>query len=233
MKWALAATTLLLGACANHTWAPGPGLNVADFEPAKARCSIMARNGGSGFAASGSVGFVAGAALGAAIGNAIKANQDFNDCMVAGGWQVADQTAAQADRSAAAKEQIRTANDEAKVCVASIKSEDKFTPIAGHFPDPETGKYTMEQLSDTAIPTAEEAKLVAEYYDEAAICRHNAIGEIVRVVPASATAFENHLSLDEMLTKRLIRREICWGDFEQGMSDSQRDLRSKLASAHL
>jgi hypothetical protein len=71
-------------------------MSAADFEVAKAQCSLMARHGGSGFAAYGSANFVAGAALGNAIGESVRTQQDFNDCMLAGGWKLADQPSATA-----------------------------------------------------------------------------------------------------------------------------------------
>jgi hypothetical protein len=82
---------LSLGGCVSHNWAPGPGMSAADFGRAKARCSLLARHSGSGFAASGSSSYVAGAALGHAIGESIRANQDFNDCLEATGWLIDDQ----------------------------------------------------------------------------------------------------------------------------------------------
>jgi hypothetical protein len=82
---------LSLGGCVSHTWAPGPGMSTADFGQSKARCSLLARHSGSGFAASGSANYVAVATLGHAIGESIRANQDFNDCMEATGWRIADQ----------------------------------------------------------------------------------------------------------------------------------------------
>ncbi|MBV9784054.1 MAG: hypothetical protein JO264_09565 [Acidisphaera sp.] len=82
--------TFFLSACA-HTWVPGPGMNAEDLGPEKARCSYIARHGGSGFAAAGSPRYVAAAALGNAIGEAFRAQQDFNDCMEASGWRIADQ----------------------------------------------------------------------------------------------------------------------------------------------
>jgi hypothetical protein len=81
---------LSLGGCVSHTWVPGPDVH-ATFEEQSAQCSMIARHGGSGFAASGSPGYVAGVAIGNAIGNAVQANADFNDCMAANGWQIADQ----------------------------------------------------------------------------------------------------------------------------------------------
>lgn len=82
-----------LAGCVSHTWAPGPGVH-ATFAEQTAQCRILARHGGSGFYASGSASYVAGVAIGNAIGNAIQANADFNDCMAANGWEVADQAPA-------------------------------------------------------------------------------------------------------------------------------------------
>jgi hypothetical protein len=87
---ALFVSLLTLAGCAGHKWAPGPGMSAVDFEPAKARCSLLARHGGSDFAAYGSPNYVAGAALGHALEEAARTQQDFNDCMLASGWQIAD-----------------------------------------------------------------------------------------------------------------------------------------------
>ncbi len=87
-----------LGACANHTFAPGPGMNVQDLGPNKAQCRLFARGSDPGysFSAYGSPRFVAasmgGAALGAAIGSAVRQNSNFNDCMEARGLRMADDT---------------------------------------------------------------------------------------------------------------------------------------------
>ena len=79
----------LLAGCAHaKVWLPAPGVTSEAFEPAKAECSILARHGGTPYGAAGSVGFVAGAALGNAIGNAVRADQDFNDCMVLHGFRM-------------------------------------------------------------------------------------------------------------------------------------------------
>ena len=56
----------------------------------------MARDGGNSISAAGSTRFVAGAIIGNAVGNAFKANADFNDCMQASGFLIAD-NAARAD----------------------------------------------------------------------------------------------------------------------------------------
>ena len=89
---ALAAIVCLLGACASHTWAPGPGLTAADFGPDNARCSLMARHSGGGLMPYRSPAFVANASLSYAIGNAVRRQQDFNNCMAASGAVPTDAT---------------------------------------------------------------------------------------------------------------------------------------------
>lgn len=93
-------TAISLGGCVSHTWVAGPDVH-ATFEEQSAQCRMIARHGGSGFYASGSPSFVAGAAIGDAIGNAVQANADFNDCMAANGWEIADQPSATAPPNAA------------------------------------------------------------------------------------------------------------------------------------
>jgi hypothetical protein len=72
---------LLLTGCATKNWAEGPNVNrQLTKEQVEANCRMMARHGGTGFAAAGSPGFVAGAAIGNGVGNAAIAAQDFDDC---------------------------------------------------------------------------------------------------------------------------------------------------------
>jgi hypothetical protein len=81
---------LLLSACASHNWIAGPNV-TDDFDTAKAKCSLFARGNAPGFYAEGNPKFVAGAAIGYGIGNAVRTQNDFNDCMLANGWKIADE----------------------------------------------------------------------------------------------------------------------------------------------
>jgi hypothetical protein len=86
------SSTLILGFLAagcTHTWVAGPHAQ-GDFAQIRAQCSIMARHGGNNISVIGSTRFVAGALVGNAIGNAIQAHADFNDCMEASGFLIAD-----------------------------------------------------------------------------------------------------------------------------------------------
>jgi hypothetical protein len=96
-KWNLRSgivgLVLMVGGC-GHNWAPGPGRTLADIEPAKGRCSLMARHGRGEFSASGSAKFVAAAVLVQGIGEAVRTQQDLDDCMLASGFLIADGGAA-------------------------------------------------------------------------------------------------------------------------------------------
>ena len=86
---ALTLSVLSLAGCATHTWVAGPDAR-GTFSEADGRCKLLANNTGGGFYAQGSQQFVAGAALGAAIGEGIKAQNNYNACMEASGWEIAD-----------------------------------------------------------------------------------------------------------------------------------------------
>jgi hypothetical protein len=87
---------LVLGGCASHTYAPGPGLSAADLGPDSARCRLLAQGTrpDTSFEASGSPNFVAatpGAALiVGTIATVVHDSETFDDCMQARGWRVAD-----------------------------------------------------------------------------------------------------------------------------------------------
>ena len=91
-RWAWAVLLLPLAGCANHSFAPGPGMSAAQFEPDSARCRLMSRGmmrpqavyapyHRDQYAAAAAVTLIS------AIGGAVEQNQNFNDCMIAQGWQ--------------------------------------------------------------------------------------------------------------------------------------------------
>lgn len=92
----LVVALIPLNACVHHTFVPGPGMSILDFEPDSARCRLFARGANPGFdySATGSQQFVAasmaGMVIGGAIDSAVRENENYNDCMEARGWRVAD-----------------------------------------------------------------------------------------------------------------------------------------------
>jgi hypothetical protein len=173
----------------------------------------MARHGGGSFAASGTPSFVAGATLGNAIGESIRAQQDFNDCMEASGWEIADQSDAQKKRVAELKEKIQPIIAQGKACMSAVREEASFSAISSHFGDVATGKFSMAQLADTTVPTPGDAALMARYYDETTSCRRVMADSIAQLVPQTEPIFQKAMSEQETITKPLVMRQISWGDF--------------------
>ena len=218
---AVALPALLLAGCVSHTWAPGPDAQ-GTFEEAKARCSLMARASERGFYASGSPRFVAGAALGAAVGNAVEAQANFNDCMSATGWIAVDaKAAAPTPAQANAVSRLQAVLADSKMCIANIQQKPTYAAISSHVLT--GGRYTLTQLSDTNIPTPDEAKLVAEYGDETAQCRDRAINEISQMDPRAARTLQEAAGRARDLDVILIHRQMSWGEHAhqvQGVLDA-------------
>ena len=129
LRGVVAAVTLMgLSACAEHTWAPGPGASVP-INMAQGRCKLVAMGmdtGGGGFEAQGSTKFVAAATagylVGSAIGSAVRQNASYNACMEASGFVAVDgqQAAAAGVPSVAAASPPPTASQPAVAPVVAM-----------------------------------------------------------------------------------------------------------------
>lgn len=226
-----ALSVLLLAGCATHTWAPGPGLSTADFEPAKARCSLLARHGGSDFVAYGSQSYVAGAAVGHALGEAVRTQQDFNDCMLASGWQIADGQTTPAQSLVPV--QIKGIIDQRKACISAIRTKPGYEPIQAHFSNPENGQFTMAQLTDDNLPSPGESKIVTSYVDEANACTTQSLDQFSKVAPPVVPILLAVKSDNEAIMILLVKRQISWGDAAQRQKKVQEDTTTKLRAVRL
>jgi hypothetical protein len=84
--------SMMLVGCSTVRWVPGPNASPnLTFDQQDARCSMLARHGGSDYyiSADATGGEIAGAALGHALAEADRTAQDYNDCMRASGWILA------------------------------------------------------------------------------------------------------------------------------------------------
>jgi TonB family protein len=229
---AFAAASILTGCVASHEWAPGPGMGAAEFEQAKARCSLEARHSGSGFAAIGSPAFVGAAALGATIGSSNRTQQDFNDCMLAGGWRIADQLAAAApqDQGIARLTEIRA---ELTACINVIRAKPTYASLQPHLIDLNTGRYTMAQLADERIPTPEESRLLTAYVDERASCTDNFVTAGSQILPVAAPILAQEKSDGQAVLLLLVKRQLTWGEAAQRSQQLQEAAAAKLRSMTL
>jgi hypothetical protein len=87
---------MLLGGCAYHTYAPGPGMSALDLGPDSEHChqSAQSTRPDTSFQASGSPRSIAVAAaiglIGGAITTAIHDSQAYDNCMLSNGYLIAD-----------------------------------------------------------------------------------------------------------------------------------------------
>lgn len=145
----LAFGLLSLGACA-HTYAPGPGMSVAQLGPDAADCRLRARASrpDMSFEARGTQKAVAietGVMLGLGVASTlVHDSQTFDDCMEARGYQIADGTTGPATAQPAA--------------VTGAQVPIVATPLAAPSPPPYDER--IEQM--VRAQAAAEAWLIAE-----------------------------------------------------------------------
>ena len=246
-RWPTSCVMVILavavGGCTTHTWAPGPGINPASFSAAKAQCSLFARHSGGGFSASGSAKFVAGAALGYGIGDAVRQNDDFNDCMLAGGWQIADAGAVVTGGSGrvqlnpagaqrvpvdSREGSLQAINAQRMDCIKKIRDEPNFATLHPHFSDLATSRFSMTQLADEHTPTEEDGRLLAAYFDELTPCATKQIEAMSELVPALGPILSQMRSENEATIMLLIKQQLTWG---QAAQRQQRSLDAAIAKA--
>jgi hypothetical protein len=207
-------------------------MSAADFEPAKARCSLLARHSGSDFTAFGSESYVAGAAVGHVIGESVRTQQDFNDCMLAGGWRIADQpnAAAPQDPRIARLKEIRA---ELTTCINAIRAKPIYASLQPHLIDLNIGRYTMAQLADERIPTPEESRLLSAYVDERDSCTDNFAATGSQILPAAAPILAQERSDGQALLVLLVKRQLTWGEAAQRSQQLQEANAAKLRTMTL
>jgi hypothetical protein len=222
---------LSLVACAAPSqWAPGPGVALAEFEPTKARCSLMARHSGGSFSAYGSPNFVAGAALGNAIAESARAQADFSDCMKGSGWiPVTKEVLAARDIKVA---QLRGIVDQRKACVAETRTRVRYAILQSHWPDA-TGQYSMAQLTNDHPPTPAEAGALASYWDDSKVCSDSAFTEFSKIDPRLVAILSQQRSDNEAVIISLVKRQISWGEADQRQKVNNDVAQQKLRSVNL
>lgn len=223
----LAVLVLNIAGCAHAVqWAPGPGITIAEFEPTKARCSLMARHGGSDFVAYGSQSYVAGASLGHAIGESARMQAEFSDCMVASGWSPVTQAVVASQNLK--NGQLASLKEQRLACINDVRSNAQYDPLLPHLADAKSGEYSMIQLTDDGVPTAADSRLIAAYWDNAKTCIVKAEQGLSAVAPAWVPILQQQLSENEQVIILLVKRQISWGE-----ADRRQKANGEAASAKL
>ena len=223
---------LCLTGCAQHIYAPGPGMSPEAFGPDSARCRLFARGSQRDFefGAYGSPKFVAAstaaAGLAYAIGTAIETDQNFDDCMQARGWRPvspAEQATAATSRGVA---------DQAKAdliaCRRTIFAKPEYAILARHFAV--DGVPTVAHLTDETVPTPEEVHVIPASFDELATCQNQYIAAARSVRPDVAPMLQNAWNDSVARAALLTQRKITWGEStRRGQAKSQESVRQQSA----
>jgi hypothetical protein len=86
--------TLSVEGC-GHTWVAGPEAR-GTFSAASAQCRLFAQSGDRGYFAYGSRAYVATVAGLNTLDNLVRQQENYDNCMLASGWEIADRQAAPA-----------------------------------------------------------------------------------------------------------------------------------------
>jgi hypothetical protein len=200
------------------------------FDEAKARCSIAARNSGDSFSAYGSPRYVAAATAGAAIGEAIKAQANFDDCMVASGWRIAtpQSVASQQAAQQAVLASIKSVVSHKAACVKAVRDKPQYAVLVSHLSDFTTGKYSITQETDETLPTAAEGHLLASYVDEIRPCITTSIASAAEIAPRLGPILEDMRAAEEATVIKVIERKITWGEAAREQTAEQAEAQAKL-----
>jgi len=215
---ALLSCLLFLGGCSTYTWAPGPSAQ-GTYEQASGKCRLLASTDQTSFYAQGSTSYVAGAALGAAVGQAVRQQNDFNNCMLASGWVPTgkDDAATQSAQKAEGEAVIA----DMKACFHAIRTNPKYASLAPHLHDEGTGKFTLAQLADTSFVKPDEVALLSSYSAEQDQCTQSHIDQIARLNPRAADTLQKVDVATREIELSLVQRKISWGEYAQSAQNIQ------------
>jgi hypothetical protein len=120
---------------------------------------------------------------------------------------------------------------EAKQCENAVLLEARFSTLLPKLPPRDSRESpSMAILSNSNVPTAEEARLLIDLHDAMQPCRKKIIEGASRISPALVVVFaENYQQMDELYL-RLVQRSISWGDFARSRQVIAADSTRKFAA---
>lgn len=126
---------------------------------------------------------------------------------------------------------LRMVTAEYKACAVAVRNSPEYAPLLPHMSDPDSGQPTMAQLTDGSTPTAQEASLVASFYDATTPCRSTALHGLSVVRPDLAPIVASAYTTRAAATALLVQRKITWGEAAQRAQVRVSALRQALEDA--
>ena len=118
--------------------------------------------------------------------------------------------------------------DEVHMCTNKVNSNPAYVGIIKHVPaDPSTP--TLAQLTDDTVPSEEDSKNIAAFYDEMEPCFKLATeGILTKVNPSSATVFIQSYHENTLIAADLIQRKITYGEANKRRMAVGDEFRAKI-----
>jgi hypothetical protein len=107
---------------------------------------------------------------------------------------------------------FQSAKAEISACITARRAQPEYAALLPHLmPLDNNGHPTAAQLADTAYPTAEEARLLAQYTSDTH-CKNMFRAQAAALEPAALPAIEQLFVDKDAIDADLIGRKITWGE---------------------
>jgi hypothetical protein len=100
-----------------------------------------------------------------------------------------------------------------EACVERERARPEFAPLLSHLPALKGRLYpTAAQLADVTYPTAEEARLLAQFTTNIAGCENAYRASVAALLPAAAPANDRLVADIDGVLAQWIARKVTWGE---------------------
>jgi hypothetical protein len=133
--------------------------------------------------------------------------------MSARGWSLQDRASADAAATSAAVS-LTALNEQRSACIARVREQPRYTPLAARLSDRATGRFNFAQTTASELPTASEVTIAREYFIEVSPCLDAYFSAAIPMLPAEqGRIMQSARSEHDLNAAQLIRRQISWGEY--------------------
>ena len=120
-----------------------------------------------------------------------------------------------------------------KTCVTSVIDKPEYAALRVHTLDLDTMQPAPAELVDERIPTAEDARLFEERFDEVNPCREEFLKAIAIPRPDLASVVAAEFKAAGAISVLVVDRQVTWAEAARRAEMLSSDVRQKVAAADL
>jgi len=117
-------------------------------------------------------------------------------------------------------------------CLKEIRTRPQYASLLPHVNDLDTGQPTMAQLTDEAIPSLDDAHLLAARFDATNACRTNFMNDLSNVRPDLVVILADAFTKREEVVVLLVEQKITWAEAARRTRATANDMQQKIAAAN-